>query len=109
MTYSCRFCTEQCGSFEPENFNPKWVYCGKCGTLYLVDDINVCDEMMMECIINDKRYQLQIDFVLKSSRIVILPENFKDTIKQVIDLPFIVTNVNPDNLANKIKTSITFS
>lgn len=63
----------------------------------------------MQCTIDGRCYQLEQDYVLKTARIVILPDTVDGTVIMVMDFDYLLKNVTPTNLEYKIKTSVLFS
>lgn len=106
LTYYCMFCKRQCNV----GVATDWVYCITCRTSFdIFYGTYEVRRIFMDCIINDKCYQLQLDYIFKTSAIVILPDKTDDTIVMVTSFPFVLKNVTPENISNKIRTSVVFS
>jgi hypothetical protein len=63
----------------------------------------------MDCEIDNKSYKLTLDYNKSESRIVLIPYLAEDTLILIMDLPYIINKINPNNIVNKLKTIMTFS
>lgn len=104
--YPCHFCNKICEKGESW---PDWLHCVKCKTSYLIGFSGNVMTLFIDCLIEDKTFQLQMDYIHNYSRIVILPDSVDGTMIMVMDFPFLLKNVTPTNLVYKIKTSVLFS
>lgn len=101
---NCTFCNKNLiqGSFT------EWMYCQGCKASFDIFG-TIIGRIHMQCTIDGRCYQLEQDYVLKTARIVILPDTVDGTVIMVMDFDYLLKNVTPTNLEYKIKTSVLFS
>lgn len=113
MNFTCPFCDKRC--FKPYYDAEQWD-CLECKTTFW--DSRDGLKMSLIARIKDKKYKLDIDFRSSISRLYQVTELFlviehpqtiwEDEDLLLIKFPYAIERVNPTNVADKIRTILTF-
>lgn len=105
--YICHFCSQPCPQCSAENMSSDLWHCPSCNVSYDVHSDDMLHRIIFQRKLNHKCFQLEIDyeenkikvFQCNNQLIPVLPEIQIETI----------SNINPTNVTDKLKTLLVFS
>lgn len=113
LKYICQFCkvaAQHVGHMASSYNRHDWFKCNKCDVYYTVEQNGKLSEMGLNCEIDKKNYQFQLNYDTNSSRIVLFPNNTEDTVIIIADIDGTpVFKDKPKDLERKIRTYMVFS
>jgi hypothetical protein len=111
MKFNCTFCQKPCRIVEmiPEEFISAWMDCDSCNVSFEIKGNNKCRRTRFHVELKNLPYCLDLLHDRETTQILLLPPDPDETVIIVVTLPYLIDNLYPSNVKEKIKTYIMFS